>query len=140
MGDLKASVTGLGAAVAGGGSDIGASVSKQFDVIKGSTSSLVTTVEAVPTDGSSAPELVALKDSAAKTQASIDALGQSVSSLQGASGVGLVAALAGVAGAAKDAGTAVGATVGTISDGLKGGTGVLQQAFAASPTCAALKQ
>jgi hypothetical protein len=140
MGELKTSVTDIGGAVATGGSDVGASLTAQFDVIKASAATLVATVQAVPADAGSGPDAQALKESAAKTQSSIDALGASVSDVQSASGVGKVTALAGVGSAAKDAGDAISATVETVGTALQDGKGTLGQAFAANPSCAALKQ
>ena len=81
-----------------------------------------------------------MKESAAATQASVDALGTSINELTSASGIGAVAALAGVASAATDAVSAVGTTVDTISTAIASGGGTLGEAFAANPQCAALQQ
>jgi hypothetical protein len=137
---LKTSVTGMGSAVATGGKDIGAGMSKQFETIKASADSLGTTLTAVPAEAGDGADVAALKDSAVKSKAAIDALGLSVTNLTSASGVGAVAALAGVGAAAKDAATALGASSDAIGIALKDGKGALGRAFAANPSCTALKQ
>jgi len=136
---LKESVNGIASAVAAGGTDIAASLSGQAATITTAATTLVTTVQAVPADGSS-PEATAVKDSAAQTSAAVDALGQSITELTSASGIGAVAALAGVASAANDAVGAVGSTVETIRAAIGSGGGTLGEAFAANPQCAALQQ
>ena len=134
--DLEASVAGIGSAIATGGTDVGASLTKQFDVIKASATTLSTTAQAIPADAANGPEAVKVKDSAATSQAAIDALGQSITDLTNSSGVGAVTALAGVGSAAKDAATAIGDTAGVISTAIGDGSGTLGQAFKANPTCA----
>lgn len=136
---LRESVDGVAAAVASGGTDIAASLSGQAATIATAAATLVTTVQAIPADGSS-PEATAVKDSAAQTSAAVDALGQSITDLTNASGIGAIAALAGVASAATDAVSAVGSTVETISAAIGSGGGTLGEAFAANPQCAALQQ
>jgi hypothetical protein len=126
--------------VASGGKDIGASAAKQFETIRASADSLGTTLTSVPAEAGDGADVAALQDSAMKSKAAIDALGQSVADLTSASGVGAVAALAGVGAAAKDAATALGASSDAIGTALKDGKGALGQAFAANPSCRALKQ
>jgi hypothetical protein len=101
---------------------------------------LGTTITSVPADAGDSPEATALKESAAQSKAAIDALGQSVTDLTSASGVGAVTALASVASAAKDAATAIGASSDAIGAALQDKQGTLGQAFAANPSCAALSQ
>lgn len=134
--DLEASVAGIGTAITAGGTDVGASLTKQFDVIKTSAASLSTTAQAIPADAANGPEALAVKDSAASAQTAIDALGQSISDLTNSSGIGAVTALAGVGSAAKDAATALGDTATVISTAIGDGSGTLGQAFKANPTCA----
>lgn len=134
--DLEASVAGIGTAITTGGTDVGASLSKQFETIKASASTLSTTAQAIPADAANGPEAVAVKESAATSQAAIDALGQSITDLTTSSGVGAVTALAGVGSAAKDAATALGDTAGVIGTAIGDGTGTLGQAFKANPACA----
>lgn len=136
---LRDSVTGIASAVTSGGTDIAASLQKQFGAIADSANQLVTTAQAVPADGSS-PEAQAVKDSAAASKAAIDALGQSITDLANAGGVGALAALPGVASAAKGAADALGATASVVETSLKGGKSTLAQAFAANPSCTALQQ
>jgi hypothetical protein len=135
---LKDSVTGIASAVTSGG-DVAANVSSQFGTIQTSASALVETVGAIPADGSG-PQAQAISASAAASKSAIDALGTSVTDLTNASGLGSVTAIAAVGSAAKDALTAIGDTGSAISDAVQDGTGTLGQAFAASPSCAALTQ
>lgn len=135
---LRDSVTGIASAVTSGGTDIGASLQSQFTEIAGSASQLVTTVQAIPADGSS-PQAQAVKESADASKVAIDALGTSITDLVNASGVGVVAALPAVGGAAKDAADALGATVSSIEAALTDGKSTLGQAFAANPSCTALQ-
>ena len=136
---LRDSVAGIASAVTSGGTDIGASLQSQFGTIADSANQLVTTAQAVPADGSS-PEAQAVKDSATASKTAIDALGQSITDLANAGGVGAVAALPGVVSAAKGAVDALGQTASVVESSLKGGRSTLAQAFAANPSCAALQQ
>ena len=134
---LRDSVTGIASAVVSGGTDIGATLQSQFTEIGGAASQLVTTVQAIPADGSS-PQAQSVKESADASKAAIDALGASITELANAGGLGAVAALPGVGSAAKDASDALGATVSAIDAALKDGKSTLGQAFAANPSCTAL--
>ena len=136
---LRDAVGGIATAVVSGGTDIGASLQGQMGTIQQEAVALVSTVQSIPADGSS-PEATALKSSADAAQASVTALGDALTELASADGLGAVTALPGVVSAANDAVGALGDTVSAIQTALAGGTSTLGQAFAASPSCAALQQ
>lgn len=135
---LRTSVTDLGTAVAAGGSDIGASLQKQFDTISASATSLATTAQTLPPGATSSPEATAVQDAAARTRQSIDALGQSITELRAASGVGVVTALAAVGSATTTAVQAVGDTATAVGTAVSDGSSELGQAFRANPSCRSL--
>lgn len=136
---LKTSIQGLATAAEAGGGDVSASLSAQFDTIKMSATTFVSTVGAVPAGSGDDPDQVALQSSSQKLRSSLDTLEKTVTEMQGASGAAMVQGLAAVVAAANASLTALGATAEAIGTAAKDSKGKIGQAFAANSSCASLR-
>ena len=137
---LKTDVQGLVSTAAAGGDDVSARLNTQMETIKASAAALADTIKAVPKGSEDDPELAAVSQSSDDLSSSISDLEASVSSVKGASGAGLVVALASVASDAGTALAALAATATAIGAAAADGTSTIGQAFKAAPDCEALNQ
>ena len=135
---LKTDIEGLASAVTSGSGDVSAALTAQMTKVKASAAALATTATAVPAGSESDPEAAAVKAAADEFKASITTLEQSVTALEGKSGISKASALASVGSAAGDTLSKLSAAADVIKNAAKDGKSTLGQAFSAAPSCASL--
>jgi len=135
---LKTDIEGLASAVTSGGGNVSAALTAQMTKVKASASALATTAAAVPAGSESDPEAAAVKAAADEFKTTITTLEQSVTALEGKSGISKASALASVGSAAGDTLSKLSAAVVVIKNAAKDGKSTLGQAFSAAPSCASL--
>ena len=134
---VKKDAQGLASAATSGG-DVEAKLRSQMAVITASANTLATTVTAVPLGSESDPGLAGVKAAADQFKASVTAAEESVTALEGKTGLAKAQGLATVASAASTALSKLGATTQAIKSAAQNGKSALEQAFAAAPSCASL--